>query len=118
MFNPPRQNPVTPIRSTRAAGFLPAQAVTVGDRVDHLPYGVDVGPIDDASLPRVGFIRYSQKSFHGETAGDILDVLVHPEDFRDDQDDRVPAGSGWAPLVDGHLEIPRGHLAVGDGDAR
>ncbi|MGC4003880.1 MAG: hypothetical protein QM811_12440 [Pirellulales bacterium] len=68
-----------------------------------------VGQLRDITLSSVHFRRDGQVALLGETAADVLDVLVHAEDFLHDQHDRK-----LARFV-GHGAVGR-NFAVGGGD--
>jgi len=120
-IQPARQKPVTPIRSPLASGmllYISYDGIQIGydpavrNRVDHLTDSLDIGQIQDAPLPGIRLEGNAQEALLRKAAGDILDVFVHPKNFRNDQNNGIFSCSSGSRLVDRDLKIAGGDPPV------
>ena len=88
----------------------------IGDGVHDLAHRVEIGQVLHAPFPGIGLEGDGQESLPGKSACHVLDVLVHPEDLRDDQYCRIFSGGGRPHRVDRHRKPARGHRAVRGGE--
>ena len=85
----------------------------IGHRVGHLQNGLDVRQVQHAPFAGVRLEGDGEEAALGETAHDVLDVLVHSPNFRDHDHHRVFPRSRRVRLVDRNLEPPDADLSVG-----
>ena len=97
------------VRRPSGRGIEIRHHLRIGDPGDDGTDLLDVRELRDVALARVEIGRDRHVARLGEAARDVLDVLVHAEDFLHHEDDRKALPAGGPRMVGRHLPVLHGN---------